>query len=54
MALTGVLRPGHVALRWRWSRPEAHYRDVLGLIEVARDDKNRVFLKAWDEQDTTA
>ena len=52
MALTGVLRPGHVALRVLEMEPALkHYRDVLGLIEVARDDKNRVFLKAWDEHD---
>ena len=52
MALTGVLRPGHVALRVLEMAPALkHYRDVLGLIEVARDDKNRVFLKAWDEHD---
>lgn len=52
MALTGVLRPGHVALRVLELEPALkHYRDVLGLIEVARDDKGRVFLKAWDEHD---
>jgi catechol 2,3-dioxygenase len=28
-----------------------HYVDVLGLTEVARDKKGRVFLKAWDEHD---
>nr|WP_244873724.1 catechol 2,3-dioxygenase [Cupriavidus numazuensis] len=28
-----------------------HYTEVLGLIEVARDDQGRVFLKAWDEHD---
>lgn len=52
MALTGVLRPGHVALRVLEMEPALkHYKDVLGLIEVARDDKGRVFLKAWDEHD---
>jgi len=28
-----------------------HYKDVLGLNEVARDKKKRVYLKAWDEHD---
>jgi catechol 2,3-dioxygenase len=28
-----------------------HYTEVLGLIETARDDQGRVFLKAWDEHD---
>ena len=52
MALTGVLRPGHVALRVLEMGPALkHYKDVLGLIETARDDKGRVFLKAWDEHD---
>jgi catechol 2,3-dioxygenase len=53
MALTGVLRPGHVAIRVLEMEPALkHYRDVLGLIEMARDKENkRVFLKAWDEHD---
>jgi catechol 2,3-dioxygenase len=28
-----------------------HYTQVLGLIETMRDDRGRVFLKAWDEAD---
>ena len=53
MALTGVLRPGHVQLRVLEMAPALkHYVDVLGLTETARDDKKkRVFLKAWDEHD---
>ena len=52
MALTGVLRPGHVSIRVLELEPAVkHYRDVLGLIEVARDAQNRVYLKGWDEQD---
>src|SRR5437870_13330566 len=53
MALTGVLRPGHVAIRVLEMAPALkHYTEVLGLIETARDDKTkRVFLKAWDEAD---
>ena len=53
MALTGVLRPGHVAIRVLEMEPALkHYVDVLGLKEVARDPKKkRVFLKAWDEHD---
>lgn len=52
MALTGVLRPGHVALRVLEMEPALkHYVNVLGLVEVARDTAGRVFLKAWDEHD---
>ena len=53
MALTGVLRPGHVQIRVLELEPAVkHYRDVLGLLEVARDKRRKlVFLKAWDEQD---
>ena len=50
MALTGVLRPGHVAIRVLEMAPALkHYVNVLGLIETARDPQGRVFLKAWDE-----
>ena len=52
MAITGVLRPGHVAIRVLEMAPALkHYTEVLGLSEVARDKKGRVFLKAWDEHD---
>src|SRR5438093_1842519 len=52
MALTGVLRPGHVAIRVLEMAPALkHYIEVLGLTEVARDQKGRVYLKAWDEHD---
>lgn len=52
MALTGVLRPGHVALRvMDLAAAMTHYTEVLGLIEVARDAAGRVYLKAWDEAD---
>ncbi len=52
MAITGVLRPGHVALRVLEMAPALkHYRDVLGLIETGRDPQGRVYLKAWDEID---
>ncbi len=47
----GVMRPGHVQIRVL-DLDEAldHYRDLLGLIEVAREN-DRVFLKAWTEVD---
>ena len=52
MAMTGVLRPGHVVIRVLEMAPALkHYTEVLGLTEVARDSKGRVFLKAWDEHD---
>jgi catechol 2,3-dioxygenase len=52
MALTGVLRPGHVQLRVL-DLPKAvtYYTEVLGLIETARDGAGRVYFKAWDEHD---
>jgi len=52
MALRGVLRPGHVALRvLDLEEALAHYRDQLGLLETDRDAQGRVYLKGWDEQD---
>jgi catechol 2,3-dioxygenase len=52
MALTGVLRPGHIVIRvLDLEAALNHYVNVLGLIETGRDDKGRVFLKGWDEQD---
>ncbi len=52
MAMTGVLRPGHVQLRvLDLDAAVAHYADVVGLWEVARDAQGRVYFKAWDEHD---
>ncbi|WP_028082040.1 catechol 2,3-dioxygenase [Solimonas soli] len=52
MALTGVLRPGHVAIRvLDLEAALKHYVGVIGLTEIARDASGRVFLKAWDEAD---
>ena len=52
MAISGVLRPGHVALRVMDLEPAVeHYTQVIGLNEVARDSEGRVYLKAWDEHD---
>ena len=52
MALTGVLRPGHVVIRVLEMEPALkHYRDVLGLLEMGTDNQNRVYLKGWDEHD---
>jgi len=52
MAINGVLRPGHVAIRvLEIEAAVRHYTDVLGLIETGRDAQGRVFLKAWDEHD---
>ena len=51
MAINGVLRPGHVAIRVReMDAAVRHYTEVLGLIKT-RDAQGRVFLKAWDEHD---
>src|SRR2546428_12901675 len=52
MSMTGVLRPGHCSLRvLDLEAAVKHYTEVVGLIETDRDEKGRVYLKAWDEQD---
>ena len=52
MAMTGVMRPGHVALRvLDMDAAIKHYTEVLGLSETGRDNQERVYLKAWDEAD---
>ena len=48
----GVLRPGHVQLRvLNIEEAIKHYVDLLGLIEMDKDDQGRVYLKAWTEVD---
>jgi catechol 2,3-dioxygenase len=50
--MNGVLRPGHVAIRvLDLEAAVRHYTEVVGLIETARDERGRVYLKAWDEHD---
>ncbi|RLA43670.1 MAG: catechol 2,3-dioxygenase [Gammaproteobacteria bacterium] len=52
MAMTGILRPGHVQLRvLDMEESLEHYCNNMGLIETDRDDQGRVYLKCWDEQD---
>ncbi|WP_068636202.1 catechol 2,3-dioxygenase [Thauera butanivorans] len=52
MAMTGVLRPGHISLRVLDLEEGIHfYRDVLGLVETGRDEQGRVYFKAWDERE---
>ena len=52
MALTGVLRPGHVQLRvLDIEESRRFYRDVVGLVEMGVDAAGRVYFKAWDERD---
>lgn len=52
MAMTGVLRPGHVQLRvLDMAEAKTHYIERMGLIETDQDDQGRVYLKGWDEQD---
>jgi len=48
----GVIRPGHIQLRvLDMDEALAHYRDLLGLIEVDKDEQGRVYLKGWTEVD---
>lgn len=52
MAMTGVLRPGHVQIRvLDINEGVRHYRDVMGLEETGRDASGRVYLRGWDERD---
>eukprot|EP01037_Dinobryon_pediforme_P017777 gene17777-17996_t len=52
MGMTGVLRPGHAAIRVLDLKEATHfYGEVLGLIEVGRDSFGRVYYRAWDERD---
>ncbi len=48
----GVMRPGHIQIRvLDLDEALKHYIDLVGLIEMDRDDKGRVYLKAWTEAD---
>jgi len=52
MAITGVMRPGHAAIRVLELEPAvAYYTDTLGLMETGRDEQGRVYFKCWDEHD---
>lgn len=52
MAVTGVMRPGHAALRvLDLDESVQFYKDVMGLQETGRDKQGRVYFKAWDERD---
>lgn len=52
MAMTGILRPGHVQIRvLDMDESLNHYIESMGLIEVDRDDQGRVYLRCWDEHD---
>lgn len=52
MALTGVMRPGHIQMRvLDLDESVKFYTDVLGLVETARDAQGRVYFKTWDERD---
>ena len=52
MAMTGVLRPGHAAIRvLDMDEATRFYGEVLGLIETGRDSFGRVYYRTWDERD---
>lgn len=52
MAMTGVLRPGHIQIRvLDMEVSRKFYRDVVGLVEMGSDDEGRVYFKCWDERD---
>ena len=52
MAMTGVIRPGHISLRVLDLEEGINfYKNTLGLVETGRDSQGRVYFKAWDERD---
>ncbi len=52
MAMTGVLRPGHISLRVLDLEEGINfYKNILGLVETGRDGQGRVYFKAWDERE---
>ncbi len=52
MAMTGVLRPGHIQIRvLDMAVSRKFYRDVVGLVETGTDAQGRVYFKCWDERD---
>ena len=52
MAMTGVLRPGHISLRVLDLEEGINfYKNTLGLVETGRDAQGRVYFKAWDERE---
>ncbi len=52
MSVSGVLRIGEAELRvLDLEESVIHYRDRIGLQEMARDDDGRVYFKCWDEWD---
>jgi catechol 2,3-dioxygenase len=52
MAMTGVLRPGHLQMRvLDLEVSRKFYRDVVGLVDMGSDAQGRVYFKAWDERD---
>jgi len=51
MAITGVLRPGHMQIKvLDLDEAVDFYSNVLGLIQTGRD-ASRAYFKAWDERD---
>lgn len=52
MGMTGVIRPGHAAIRVLDMDEAKHfYGNVLGLIETGEDSLGRVYYRAWDERE---
>jgi len=52
MAITGVMRPGHIQIRvLDIEVSRKFYRDVVGLVDMGTDAQGRVYFKCWDERD---
>ena len=51
MAITGVLRPGHMQLKvLDLDEAVEFYSNVVGLVQTGRD-ATRAYFKGWDERD---
>ena len=52
MSFTGVMRPGHAAIRvLDMAEAVEYYVERVGLIKTDEDKQGRVYLKGWDELD---
>ena len=53
MAMTGVLRPGHAAIRvLDLEEAVHHYRDIMGLVETGRDAQSNLLLSTSETTGT--
>ena len=52
MSFTGVMRPGHAAIRvMDMDESVTYYTERMGLMKTDEDNQGRVYLKGWEELD---